>query len=42
MELSPWANHPKDQLSLSYRDQPYDETDLYEGERRRNPLCCIL
>ena len=33
MELSLWANHPKDQPSFSFRDRPYDETNLYEGRQ---------
>ena len=38
MELSPWANHPKDQPSLLLRSA-FPKTDLYEG--RRTPSVAV-
>jgi len=38
MELSLWANHPKDQPSLLLRSA-FPKTDLYEG--RRTPSVAI-
>jgi len=37
MELSPWAHHPKDQLSLSYRDQPNEKPISMRGKGEETP-----